>query len=318
MLAAFDQHYCVMGLNPEFDPIYPDTEYAGGYNASDCGVDKPTLVISISYAWNEAWYSERYLQRQCLEFLKLGLRGVTVIAASGDRGPADQRNLCIDPETGTANVSEGYFSSNFPASCPWVTGVGGTQLTPTNQSWVKGSRAFPPETALDTTLGSASTIVSSGGGFSNIFSAPFYQSAAVEAYLTQPEHRAHLANLSLSGYFNPHGRGYPDVSVVALNYLVFTNGNLRSGTGTSASTPVFASMIVRINDARLRAGKGPVGFVNAVLYAYQHKIMRDVETGSNTGCGVSEAFPAQEGWDAVTGLGSPDFEKLLDLYLHLP
>lgn len=95
MLTAFDQEYCATGLYPNYDPIYPDTVWPGGYNATDCGVYNAPLVISISYASNEAWYPEQYLQRQCLEFLKLGLQGTTVIAASGDYGTADQsRSEC--------------------------------------------------------------------------------------------------------------------------------------------------------------------------------------------------------------------------------
>jgi len=320
MLAAFDKYYCKIGLDPAIDPVYPDTGSAavGGYNATDCGSYQPPLVISISDSFNEAWYPKQYLERQCLEYLKLGLQGVTVVVATGDRGPADQLNMCIDPETGAANVSEGHFSSTFPASCPWVTAVGGTQLLPTNQTWVQGSKSFPPETALNLFVGNSTSIVSSSGGFSNIFSAPFYQSAETEAYLTRSEYQPHLTNLSSSGYFNPCGRGYPDISALAAGYLVFVNGSLHIVQGTSAPTPVFASMIAKINDARLLVGKGSVGFLNPVLYAYQQELMRDVETGSNTGCGMAKAFPAVKGWDAVTGLGSPKFEKLLDLYLGLP
>ncbi|KAH8590027.1 Pro-kumamolisin, activation domain-containing protein [Bisporella sp. PMI_857] len=79
MLAAFKKYYCKTGLDPNFDPIYPNNEYPGGYNSSDCGVHDPALVISISYVWNEASFSKRYVRHQCLEYLKLGLRGVSVI-----------------------------------------------------------------------------------------------------------------------------------------------------------------------------------------------------------------------------------------------
>lgn len=77
-------------------------------------------------------------------------------------------------------------------------------------------------------------------------------------------------------------------------------------------------MIAKINVARLHSGKGPVGFTNPVLYGYASEVMTDVVTGGNGGCGVPNAFPASKGWDAVTGLGTLDFEKLLNLYLSLP
>jgi tripeptidyl-peptidase I len=325
MLAAYEAGYCETGLDPEYDPVYPDVKNigeSGAYNASDCGIYSPPLVISISYAWNEAWFSAEYVHRQCVQFLKLGLQGTTVIAASGDYGTADQMHTCLDPKNGASNASEGHFSSNFPASCPWITTIGGTQWQPQTQSEQNdldsdADPAFPLETVFRGNMGGHNT--SSGGGFSNVFRTPFYQLGAVQKYLNHPAHREHLANLSAAGYFDRSGRGWPDVSAMATNYLVTLKGAFHAVHGTSAAAPVFGSMIALINDARLKAGKGPVGFINPVLYAHHDKIIKnDVETGSNGGCGVSDAFPASDGWDAVTGLGSPDFEKLMNLYMSLP
>ncbi|KAJ6059577.1 hypothetical protein N7444_003216 [Penicillium canescens] len=96
------------------------------------------------------------------------------------------------------------------------------------------------------------------------------------AYLSEAEGVAKLAEV---GYFNPHGRGYPDLSAVATNYLVQLDGGYRSVKGMSTVVPLIASMIAKINEARLRAGKSTVGFINPVLYAHRKKIMRDVTTG---------------------------------------
>ncbi|KAK2006244.1 hypothetical protein LZ32DRAFT_544410 [Colletotrichum eremochloae] len=169
MLAAFNKDYCKMALDPEFDPVSP--------NSTDCGTHQPPRVIGIAYAWNEAWYSDKYLHRQCLEYLKLGLQGVTVLTGSGDRGPADQLGYCIDPNTGNYTAEEGHFASVFPASCPWITTVGGTQFVPHNLTWAEGAK-FPAETALD------DNITTSGGGFSRLFSAPWYQAGMTHEYLT--------------------------------------------------------------------------------------------------------------------------------------
>lgn len=308
MLGAFDEHYCNTALDPQFDPIYPDLQ-PGGYNSSDCGIYQPPRVIAIAYAWNEASFSDKYIHRQCLEFLKLGLQGVTVVTGSGDRGPADQLGYCIDPATGNATAEEGHFSSVFPASCPWVTTVGGTQLQNTgNSTWSQGT-PFPPETAMN------ENITNSGGGFSRLFPAPWYQGDMTRAYLSEAEGVAKLAE---AGYFNPHGRGYPDLSAVAINYLVQLDGGYRSVKGTPTVVPLIASMIAKINEARLQAGKSTVGFINPVLYAHRKKIMRDITTGGNEGCGVDEAFPATAAWDAVTGLGSLDYAQLKEVYLGLP
>ncbi|KAF4433916.1 Tripeptidyl-peptidase SED1 [Colletotrichum fructicola] len=271
MLGAFSKEYCLTGLDPNFDPVYPNTR-PGGYNSSDCGVYDPPSVISVSYVYNEATFSEGYLRRQCLEYLKLGLRGVSVIVSSGDTGTSHQGNSCIDPNSGnvTTNGTHGHFTPGFPASCPWVTTVGGTQLS------------------------------------------------ASMSYLNQPSLQSHLRNLSTAGYFNPRGRGFPDVSAVANDVVAYSNGKLWRVAGTSASAPVFASMVALINNARQAVGTSPVGFINPFLYGVGKKALRDVKTGWNSGCGVTQAFAASDGWDPVTGLGTPDFSRLLELYMNLP
>jgi tripeptidyl-peptidase-1 len=323
MLGAFNAHYCRTGLDPQFDPVYPNPA-PGGYNASDCGTHVPPRVVAIMYAWNEAWYSDAYARRQCLEFLKLGLQGVTVLTGSADRGPADQLAYCINPDDPkNSTVSEGYFASVFPASCPWVTSVGGTQFlavvsngsssATSGSGGVASSSSFPGETALDD-----NNTVSSGGGFSRLFPAPWYQGDLTREYLASAPGAAELAR---QGYFNPSGRGYPDISAMARSFLVALHGGYRSVSGTSASTPVVAAMVAKINDARLHAGKSTVGFLNPVLYsnaARKAGVLRDIQLGKNHGCGVNEAFPARRAWDAVTGLGTPDFEKLKEFYLRLP
>lgn len=306
MLAAFDKDYCT-ALDPEFDPIFP-SEGEGGYNSSDCGTHTPPRVIGIAYAWNEAQFSDAYVRRQCLEFLKLGLQGVTVLTGSADRGTADQLGTCVDPETGEDGAQEGHFSAVFPASCPWVTAVGATQLKSTGDETWDEDTPFPGEESLDFNG------TTSGGGFSRAFPAPWYQSAQTGGYVD----KGNAQELGESGYFDTGGRGYPDMAALGLNYLIRTNGAFRAVRGTSASVPLVAGMFAKINQARLEAGKGTVGFVNPVMYALGKKAMRDVTVGANSGCGVEEAFEAAEGWDAVTGLGSPDYAKLLDLYMALP
>ncbi|KAH8806148.1 peptidase S8/S53 domain-containing protein [Xylogone sp. PMI_703] len=299
MLAAFDAGYCKTGSDANYDSVYPDP-LPDGYNSSDCGTVKPPRTPAITYAFDEASYSDAYIERQCLEFLKLGLQGTTVLTGSGDRGSEDQLGECIDLDTGTPNATSSRFASVFPASCPWLTVVGGTQLQLANRKRSDG--AIPPDEA---SLQDNVTI--SGRAFSHHFSVPRHQA----------ELETHFAHLSRQGYFNPQGRSYPDVSALALGYLIIMYGEYYSVKGTSASTPVIASMIARVNDARLHVGKGTIGFINPVLYGFKDDITRDVRNGFNSGCGVS-AFLAIKGWDAVTGLGSVDFEKLLEVYARLP
>lgn len=325
MLAAFDQYYCG-ALDPAVDPIYPDPT-PGGYNKTDCGTVVPPKVISISFAWPEADFSPEYLKRQCLEFLKLGLMGVTTIVSSGDYGT--QAGVgggeCLDPTAATPAGDTGRFSPQWPASCPWVTSVGGTErvVAPsgnsTGDSSTEHSRDKPDiqERAwYYKPSGDASYIYTSSGGFSNHFPTPDYQRAAVSRYHHRED--GHLDTLESAGLFSRGGRGFPDVSTLASSYLIYLYGKLITVHGTSASAPVFASMIAMINNERLKAGKGTLGFVNPALYAHAAQAFNDVTDGVNVGCGADPAFRAAKGWDAVTGLGTPDFDKLRKVLTRLP
>lgn len=70
----------------------------GGYKgALQCGVYEPTNVISISYGGDEAYMPVNYQRRQCNEIMKLGLRGVSVVVASGDSGVAGNEG-CLGPK----------------------------------------------------------------------------------------------------------------------------------------------------------------------------------------------------------------------------
>lgn len=111
-------------------------------------------------------------------------------------------------------------------------------------------------------------------------------------------------------------RGFPDVAAIGLAVAtVFNNITLGVG-GTSASAPIFAGIINLINEERIAKGKGPIGFLNPTMYAHPHAF-NDITIGNNPGCGTG-GFNATPGWDPVTGLGTPDFEKLLPIFLRLP
>ncbi|KAJ7636584.1 subtilisin-like protein [Roridomyces roridus] len=130
----------------------------------------------------------------------------------------------------------------------------------------------------------------SSGGFSNYFPAPDYQTTAVSNFLQTgiPE--------NFTGVFNASGRGFPDVAVQGL------------GSGTRASSPLFAAIIALVNDCLVAAGKPVLGFLNPFLYGVAQ------EQGINTGyeCPAGGlAFAAGVGWDPLSGWGSPKFEELL-------
>jgi hypothetical protein len=94
---------------------------------------------------------------------------------------------------------------------------------------------------------------------------------------------------------------YPDVAANGDNIATYNSGNFSRAGGTSASTPIFASIINRINEARLNVNKTSIGFINPALYAHP-EILNDITNGTNPGCGTV-GFSAVPGWDPVTGLG---------------
>ena len=152
-----------------------------------------------------------------------------------------------------------------------------------------------------------------GGGFSNIFALPSYQAKTVASY-----YKHHDPGYNSSRYNNTQQvRGYSDVSLNAQSYITGLDGGFMAFTGTSASSPTFGAMITLINGARIAAGKGPVGFLNPVLYEHREEIFNDVVKGHTSGCGTN-GFTAVEGWDPASGLGTPDFVRLKKVLMSLP
>ena len=299
-LDAIDGSYCTFegGDDPTQDGVYPDP-LSGGYKGPEnCGGFAATKVISTSYGYNEADLTPFYEMRQCAEYAKLGLQGVSVLYSSGDYGVAGNGGQCIDPVTHQYNNgTSGLFNPSFPSTCPYVTSVGATQIVP-------GASVTAPEEACE-------TVIYSGGGFSNVFPLPSYQAAAVHEWFTNhpPPYGADRFNNSQMT------RGYPDISANGANYVVAIDGAFSLVYGTSASTPVVGSIVTLLNEARLFEGKGSIGFLNPTLYA-NPAALNDITMGGNQGCGTP-GFTATTGWDPVTGLGTPNFPKLLEVFAGL-
>jgi len=239
------------------------------------------------------------MDRINIEFKKIGSRGTTLLAATGDGGS----HFSFVPFDNTTTigialnaVSCKYTIPTFPAASPYVLGVGGTQ-------WTEG-----PTTPIAWSA--------SGGAFSWRFPMPKYQINEVTAYLQNNQNSPHFP---LPGTFNATGRAYPDVSALADNVPLVIQGQEVAAGGTSASTPEFAGILSLINDQRLNNGLPPLGFVNPRIYqvARDHpgEAFYDITQGT-TSCGAdgsccATGFPADKGWDPTTGLGSPLWSGLL-------
>ncbi|KAE9388881.1 family S53 protease-like protein, partial [Gymnopus androsaceus JB14] len=228
------------------------------------GVTTPPSVMTTSYADTEAGFGCSMATKICNGYMALGSRGISVVFSSGDGGVRGGHNLslCVD----------NTFVPVFPGTCPFVTAVGSTQ-------------GFGPEKAINFT----------GGGFSNFFPAPSYQTAAVASFLkTIPS--------DFAGTFNKSGRAYPDASVQGWNFEIVSGGEVMLIGGTSASSPTFAAIIALINDQLIAAGKPVLGFLNPFIYSTASTAFTDITIGHNAGffCPASSvAFDAAVGWDAL-------------------
>ena len=159
--------------------------------------------------------------------------------------------------------------------------------------------------------------ITSGGGFSQVYSQPNYQAKAVSDYFVTA---AATGKKPFPG-FNAGGRAYPDISMQGLNYLVIMYGQYGGKAGTSASTPVVAAAISNINAARMAVGKGTLGWMNPALYTHAASFVNDIVAGNNT-CSATtpccpHGFHATKGWDPATGLGSINYGKMEATFLAL-
>ena len=177
-------------------------------------------------------------------------------------------------------ATDGADHVDFPASSAFALACGGTSL--------RGSGTqIASESVWTDGAGGGAT----GGGVSGFFQLPAWQQGLSATKTGQ------AVALTM--------RGVPDVAGDAdpeTGYAVRVDGAATVIGGTSAVAPLWAALIARINAA---SGK-PAGFINPVLYANQ-KALRDVTSGNNG------AFQAAGGWDACTGLGSPDGKSLAAL-----
>lgn len=246
--------------------------------------DELPQVVSISYSDVESTVVQGYAEKVCDYAALLGIRGTSIIASSGDDGVGSDDNC----------DAKSPFLPAFPASCPYVTAVGGT-------------KNLKVEQVASDALGQ----YHSGSGFSNYFDRPAYQHDAVEQYLQK-------AN-TLKDRFNASGRAYPDLSMTSSSFAVFDKGDVQGVSGTSTATQLAAALFAMINDARIAAGQPVLGFLNPILYSHfapAKTPFYDIVEGTTYGCG-DNAFVAAPGWDAASGLGAPLFDAVRDAALHV-
>jgi subtilase family serine protease len=236
-------------------------------------------VISQSFGEAEACAAPALLAQEHAVFESATSKGITLFASSGDLGSAQP----------TCDNKSLVLSASTPASDPNVTAVGGTRLLANATSGRYGS-----ETVWNDDLGA------SGGGFSNLYQRPGYQAPFQS---------------------NAKQRGVPDVAYagdvrggfIAAFGVPFGVGGLFVFGGTSAGSPQWAGIIALAD----QKGGHRLGAINRSLYQIARggsysRAFHDVTAGNNAFFGLP-GYSARPGWDAATGLGSPDAARLIQL-----
>ncbi|MGH8989354.1 MAG: S53 family peptidase, partial [Acidimicrobiales bacterium] len=247
-------------------------------------------VITQSFGASEQTFeSPRTVAPLRTAYLNAQFRGVTVLAASGDTAAAGAKTL--------TDVSYfPYAVVGWPASDPLVTGVGGTQLN----LGTTGAQVAPQDVWNTTTAAGAPE--GGGGGYSDVFTRPTYQSSVASTV----GYRRGVPDVSMSASC----AGFVDVYITGLA----TGGGWFGICGTSEASPLFSG-IVALTD---QVAHHPVGFIDPALYemkAANDPGIVDVTQGNNsthfttptTGQTVDIAgYSASAGYNLATGIGTVD------------
>jgi kumamolisin len=230
-------------------------------------------AMSISWGQSEDQWTAQARTAMDQAFTDAAALGVTVTAAAGDNGSGDSQ------------TTAGKVHVDFPAASPHVLACGGTSLH---------ANVSTGAVTSETVWNDGSSGGATGGGVSDTFARPSWQSAA---------------GVPTRSGATTTGRGVPDVAGDAdpqTGYQVFVDGKAVVYGGTSAVAPLWAALVCRLAQS---LGK-KVGLLQPTLYAGVAKGktapgFRDITSGNNG------AYNAAPGWDACTGLGVPDGVTLL-------
>jgi subtilase family serine protease len=300
--------------------ILSATKYAVDRNLGD--------IVSQSFGENESCVDPTIASQEHRVFAEATLKGMTLFASSGDEGAAQT----------TCDGNSWTKAASSPAADPLVTAVGGTELVAADYCLLAAQSCNPatapaPGTHLGETAWNEGppygdfqdefdSTLATGGGFSVLFDQPYYQHGLASNH-RGPRHHG-----------NDAGRGEPDVSYSAavlhgvLTYLDIPGipaGFYRFG-GTSAGSPQWAALMAIVNQKAHRH----LGFINGALYDVGHSHSKytqgffDITQGTNSavepdsdGNPVNvDGFDAHKGWDATTGLGSPQASALVGLLIR--
>lgn len=264
-------------------------------------------VISQSFGAGEGSFENGLAALETLRhpFVSAQANHVTVLASTGDNGTA---NILKEPVKSPALIP--YPSVGWPASDPLVTAVGGTYLCTDTTTGTTVDTTSPPTRRCGAGNREVGW-VASGGGYSILFPRPAYQD-------TLPAGSSYVGSSIGAPGPNSNMRGIPDVAYQAsalTGVLVYDagEGGWFIVGGTSSGSPQWAGLVAMADQMK----GSDIGFMNPALYsiasnpAQYAADFHDVTTGNNQIDPTIPGYSASAGWDAVTGLGSPDAAHLL-------
>ena len=264
--------------------------------------DEHPWVVSVSYGSQKIGVCPTTaIKRAEEDAQKLGAMGVTLIIASGDDGSGQ------DTRQGS---NGGWLAPSWPSTMQSALSVGST--------FFENGLSGPEE---------ATKRFGSGGGFSTDYSIADWQNDAVQSYLQKtklPSGVKYCVPGHGEGWLihcNGTGRATPDVAFLGDGFDVIAMGTNWTVGGTSASAPGWAAVVSLLNQERLASGGTTLGHIAPLLYA-NPSALNDITKGTNavkdaSGHGGEVGWNCEEGWDAVSGLGTPNFPKLLQLVKSL-
>jgi kumamolisin len=289
--------------------VYEAPNTTQGYNDEFARIVKDrTPVISVSWGDCEKNMGQQEVNQENQFFQQAAAQGQTILVAAGDSGSSS----CFQLQGGGFDTS---LNADDPAAQPYVTGVGGTNLT------LNSDNSYQSETVWNGGfLGGAG-----GGGLSQFWKQPSWQ--------TGP---------GVKNQYSNGMRETPDVSLdadPATGYPIYctagtscngSGGIIGGGTsggwitvgGTSAAAPMWAAMVALANQQAAKVGKKALGFLNPALYrlgsgSHYDRDFHDITPPSNSSLPSNNdegfnggAYPVTRGYDMATGWGTFDAARL--------
>ena len=273
-------------------------------------------VISQSFASAEdAFGSSQSLENLRYAFKDAAANGVTVLGSTGDSGSANDKKQPVGQGGSTIPVP----TVEWPASDPLVTGVGGTYLcTDPFQTAARVVDSADPPVNCQSNPGQAEVgWIDSGGGFSHLFSRPSYQDTLPVGSTPIPQSTRGVPDIALQASARTGALVYISLPNDGNSGLICGSAPCSTGWydigGTSLSCPQWAGIVA----IAAQLNGGGLGLINPALYALASNPATyaadfyDVTVGNNQTVAEIPGYSATPGWDAVTGLGTPNAANLV-------